>query len=118
MHEDFPELPDFLNRKSNGYKPDPLPLWAHRKAKVSDGIVWPEWSPEAKKEKKEVDRGLTHGEREDLAEIKAMAKTNIDLAKSMATEWLTRIGISRETAARRRSWLKTVKGLHSHRRGQ
>ena len=38
---DFPELPDFLNRKLNGVKPDPLPTWAHRQLHSGGKLAWP-----------------------------------------------------------------------------
>lgn len=41
MTDDYPELPDELNRKLNGYKPDPLPRNISWKLKNPNRIVWP-----------------------------------------------------------------------------
>lgn len=99
-------LPMFLDRRFNGITTDKLN--GHRYMK-KDGIVWP-----AARKVQPVEKALndlTPGEQEDLMEIKLMAKTNVDLAKRMATEWIHRT-THRPTQARRRSWLRTVKGLH------
>jgi hypothetical protein len=106
-------LPDFLDRKKNPVTEDRKPSqlrYVHK-----DGLVWPparDWSAAAEKKRAEAreENALTAGEQDELIEIKAMAKTNIGLAKRMASEWLTRT-IDRKAIARRRLALKEVKGL-------
>jgi hypothetical protein len=103
------DIPDFLSRKLHpelnerelgGPKPRSL-------VREQREIVMPKATP------KPVERDygqLSAGEREELAEIKAMVKTNLVLAKRMATEWVNRPSV-RDVQARRRHYLKTVKGL-------
>ena len=111
-HADDLAIPAFLDRKLNpqtpatmeerrAYAQASLAAATHAKAQTVRALA------------PEEDEGpqLTHGEEEELAEIKAMVKTSLEHAKRMAHDWVTRIGIDRKAAARRRAALKTVKGL-------
>jgi hypothetical protein len=42
MNDDFPELPDFLDRKKNGHVPEPLSAYAARIVRdLRPAPVWP-----------------------------------------------------------------------------
>ena len=63
---EFPDLPDFLDRKKNpSNTPNPLPPHAYRQKPNSDGIVWP---------KKEIERVLAAKARENKRARKARVK--------------------------------------------
>jgi hypothetical protein len=56
MTTDFPELPDFLDRKKNGHVPEPLPRNVSWKLKNPNKIVWPS--------QKQIDKAIRKRERE------------------------------------------------------
>ena len=108
-HDDL-ELPDFLNRKLHPELNVREPVAARkiRSDAVTEIVV-----PTTKTKPVERDYGqLSAGEREELLDIKAMVKTNLVLAKRMASEWIQRSAVP-ETQARRRHHLKSIKGLHA-----
>jgi hypothetical protein len=122
MNDDL-ALPDFLDRKKNGIVPEKRTN--QRYLPKGRGIVWPpkrDWrevEAARRAEQREyesclgskvVNAGLTRGEQEELAEIKAMIGTSIIHAKAMALDWVSR-NVNRKIQARRRAALKSVKGL-------
>lgn len=111
MNDDL-TIPEFLDRKKNPQTPASM---EERRAYAQAALAAVTY---AKAQTMRVlapedDDGpqLTPGEQDELAEIKAMIKTSLEHAKRMAHDWVTRTGIDRKAAARRRAALKTVKGL-------
>lgn len=100
------DIPDFLNRKLHPeYNERELGPVYLRKERA--GIIVPKTS--AKPVEKEIGQ-LSPREQEELVEIKAMSKTNLGIAKRMASEWVQRAS-AREAQARRRHYLKQIPAL-------
>lgn len=105
---DYPDLPDHLNRKLNPNTPTtPEEIRAARAMKrPRDEIVVPPVRKRKPLKSRPLDN-LSNGEREELAEIKAMIGTSLDHAKRMTTEWLDRAP-DRITKGRRRLAAQTL----------
>lgn len=121
MNDDL-TIPDFLDRKKNPVEPCSIqerrawlaslnPAHAGVARFTREVVELAKGKPVAAQTTAEWLAALTPGEEDELVEIKAMVKTSLEHAKRMAHDWVTRTGIDRKAAARRRAALKTVKGL-------
>lgn len=115
MNDDL-TIPDFLDRRKNGYVEDRKASQLRYMDKAS-GIVWPPKRDISYYRDKENERrvetdpnDLTPCERDEVEEIKAMVKTSAEHAKRMATDFVNRTP-NRKAQARRRQALRSVKGL-------
>lgn len=99
------DIPDFLNRKTNGVTTSTI-----EERRAYCGVTAPKQEPVKVIDYSKDEALLTEKEHEELTEIRAMVKTSLVHAKRMASDWVSRTSV-RAVQARRRHWLKTIKGL-------